>query len=117
VIELAQPVGDRAGTLPFGPLGSSSGTSLRITGYPGDKPQGTQWRTACPLLGTSPAGFWYYECDVTPGTSGSGITTGGGSRPRIRGINRSEDESRALNFGVPLTAAIVSQIRRWVRGG
>jgi V8-like Glu-specific endopeptidase len=117
VVELVQPVGNQAGSLPFGALASIEGANLRITGYQGDKPQGTQWQTRCPLLGTRGEFTWYYECDLTPGTSGSGIATSGGRRPRIYGINLAEDDGRSLNFGLPLTAAIVSQIRKWVRGG
>ncbi len=72
MIVLAQPVGNFTGWMGYGYDYAQSVINLNTSGYDGDKPFGTQWRTYCP--GTV---FNYlsskvlHKCDTYPGHSGS----------------------------------------------
>jgi V8-like Glu-specific endopeptidase len=72
MIVLAQPVGNTTGWMGYGYNYAQPVINLNTSGYDGDKPFGTQWRTYCP--GT----FFNYlsakvlhKCDTYPGHSGS----------------------------------------------
>jgi V8-like Glu-specific endopeptidase len=49
----------------------STGTAY-LTGYPGEKPSGTQWQAWGPILDYDSARV-YYKIDETPGDSGAGV--------------------------------------------
>ncbi len=72
MIVLANPIGYTTGWMGYGYNYAQNVINLNTSGYDGDKPFGTQWRTYCP--GT----FFNYvsakvlhKCDTYPGHSGS----------------------------------------------
>ena len=74
VVELEEPIGNEIGWAGVRAISEKEDIKLiRMTGYPGDKPQGTMWTVACP------AGVEnnkvVYQCDTFAGMSGSGIFT------------------------------------------
>jgi glutamyl endopeptidase len=72
MIVLDEPIGNTTGWMGYGYNTADSSINLNVSGYPADKPSGTQWRSYC----TSVA-FNYsrdkvsHKCDTYPGHSGS----------------------------------------------
>lgn len=72
MIVLSENVGTRTGWLGYGYNTADKSINLNISGYPGDKPTGTQWRAYC-----TGVPFNYsldkvnHTCDTYPGHSGS----------------------------------------------
>lgn len=72
MIVLQEPIGNTTGWMGYGYNTADSSINLNVSGYPGDKPRGTQWRSYC--TGVS---FNYsldkvsHKCDTYPGHSGS----------------------------------------------
>lgn len=85
VLVLEEPIGLRVGWREldfslslFAPHQSSLGgwkASSAITGYPGDKPDGTMWVVVCDLYMANQSPYQsQYSCDTYGGMSGSAIT-------------------------------------------
>jgi V8-like Glu-specific endopeptidase len=115
------------------------GKSVNISGYPGDKKQGTQWRAFGKIVNTSPAAgteLIYYDLDTCGGHSGGpvwqlweqyrnllAIHTGpcipisGNSdcvavtgKPCFPGGQR-----YSSNRGVRITDALLNQVKQWIK--
>ncbi|WP_426564647.1 trypsin-like serine peptidase [Angustibacter sp. McL0619] len=116
VVRLQRPL-----DLPFMGTFAASDTQLdgaqaRITGYPGDKPEGTMWTAAGPLAKPDQH-FLFYKVDTWKGQSGSGLFVDldlpyGKSvvGVHVAGVRRLE-----TNFAVRLTNAEIKQIIAWMR--
>lgn len=72
MIVLAEPVGNKIGWMGYGYSTADRTINLNLSGYPGDKPYGTEWRAYCTNVP-----FDYsrdmisHTCDTYPGHSGS----------------------------------------------
>jgi V8-like Glu-specific endopeptidase len=74
VVILKERAGDSAGWLAIGDDPALGAFTANIIGYPGDKPNGTMWRSSCDVSGEK-IGFltFAYLCDTFPGSSGSSV--------------------------------------------
>jgi V8-like Glu-specific endopeptidase len=74
IITLKQPIGDNLGWLGYNNYDALGDFSANIVGYPGDKPGGTMWRSTCNVLAENIGdGYFQYDCDTYPGSSGSSV--------------------------------------------
>lgn len=77
VITVAQPAGRTVGHMKVGVLTDATLRTANLTphsaGYPGDKPQGTQWWGQRPALTNIDANFLIHDLDVYNGQSGSPV--------------------------------------------
>lgn len=72
VIELEEAIGDQIGWSGYRVLPEAElENEVRITGYPGDKPDGTMWTVKCPSK--AQGNRILHLCDTYGGMSGSGI--------------------------------------------
>jgi V8-like Glu-specific endopeptidase len=110
VIVLARSVGYETGYLSYGHDEDLAYFNVTISGYPGDKPTGTQWRSSCPIDDLSTHSL-YYLCDTAPGMSGSGVMRRGDREHRIYGIHT--DGLETCNRGTRITRAVFHQISDW----
>lgn len=71
---LSTPLGSTTGWLGFGNFSDSTlrGSTLNLSGYPGDKPSGTQWYHWSPVAALS-ARKIHYTLDTAGGQSGSAV--------------------------------------------
>lgn len=80
IVTIDTPLGNTAGTLTPAALSNQDlldpGLAPFTIGYPGDKPEGTQWRTSDSALVDVDAAFIYSRLDVMPGQSGSPVMRG-----------------------------------------
>ena len=87
--------------------------SANIVGYPGDKPGGTMWRSTCNVLAENVGdGYFQYDCDTYPGSSGSAVYAyDEGAKARIVvGVNVAE--STDFNTAVRINAVYLE----WING-
>jgi len=111
VINLAEPVGDSLGWLGYANYDDLGDFDANIVGYPGDKPGGTMWRATCTVLAENIGdGYFQYDCDTYPGSSGSSVYAyDSRSKQRIvTGVNVAE--SPDANTAVRLNATYVEWI-------
>lgn len=97
IIEVDDDIGNRTGW--FGKMwtsGTLNGTSVKLTGYPGDKPQ-TMW-TSSGKINTTYNDRVQYDCDMVGGQSGSPVYN---SDAQVLAINSVETSS--YNQGVRIT--------------
>lgn len=92
------------------------GAVARITGYPGDKPDGTMWTDTGPIAKPD-AHFLFYKIDTWKGESGSGLFVDlplpeGKS---IVGVHVAGSRRLDSNFAVRLTDHEVKQVIDWMR--
>ena len=74
IITLKQPIGDNLGWLGYNNYDALGDFTANIVGYPGDKPGGTMWRSTCNVLAENIGdGYFQYDCDTYPGSSGSSV--------------------------------------------
>lgn len=116
VVRLQRPL-----KLPFMGTYAASDTQLddapvRITGYPGDKTEGTMWTAAGPLAKPDEH-FLFYKVDTFRGESGSGLFVDldlpiGKS---IVGVHVAGDRKLGTNFAVRLMNTEIYQIKAWMR--
>lgn len=72
MIVLDEPIGNTTGWMGYGYNTADNSINLNVSGYPADKPRGTQWRSYCTSVS-----FNYsldkvnHKCDTYPGHSGS----------------------------------------------
>jgi V8-like Glu-specific endopeptidase len=111
IITLAEPVGDSVGWLGYANYDNLGDFDANIVGYPGDKPGGTMWRATCTVLAENIGdGYFQYDCDTYPGSSGSSVYAyDNGSKQRIiTGVNVAE--SPDANTAVRLNATYVEWV-------
>ena len=100
-IELAEEAGNQLGWMGFR-VDDGTDFKAEVIGYPGDKPDGTQWDAKCdvPAANFGDQIFWH-SCDTFSGSSGSAMFEDAGKGDLyIRGINVAEDDK--VNYGVRL---------------
>lgn len=72
MIILAEPVGNTTGWMGYGYNTADTSINLNLSGYPSDKPYGTEWRSYCTKV---PFNYLFdkidHTCDTYPGHSGS----------------------------------------------
>lgn len=102
VITLAEDAGNQLGWLGFR-VDDGSDWKATITGYPGDKPEGTMWTNTCDIKKDQFYDLMYWHgCDSFAGSSGSSMwETNADGNLYIRGINVAEDDK--VNYGVRFT--------------
>lgn len=90
--------------------GVYSGGTHSITGYPGDKPQGTMWTNAGTVT-TSGSYRLCYTIDTYGGNSGSGIAD---SDNIVRGVHTTGSSAARQNCGTRLTSSVFSILQDWI---
>lgn len=85
-----------------------------ISGYPSDKPTGTQWFDTRTIAAVSP-GQLAYDIDTEVGQSGSPVFSFDGQRATVVGIHQFGDltENYGTRITPPLLAAIQAQRTAW----
>jgi len=113
VVVLAEPIGEYLGWLGYGHDPQLGDFHANIIGYPGDKPEGTMWRSDCPVPRTQVEEMtFYYHCDTFAGSSGSSVYkyTEHDQNRVIQGVNVAE--SPQANFAVRMNEGYFN----WVKG-
>ncbi len=103
-IELIENVGAKVGWMGFR-VDKGSHFDAVLVGYPGDKPDGTMWKSICIVR---PSSFgdqtFTHTCTTSAGSSGSAMfEKDDRGNPFIRGIAVAEDASGSPNYAVRLT--------------
>jgi glutamyl endopeptidase len=112
-IILRQNLGNRTGWLGFGNWPNLNGIGANISGYPGDKPAGTQWYAAR-NVDSSSARKVYYDIDTAGGQSGSAVYRfyqGGRYGIAVHAYGGSR-----VNSGTRINAAVFNNIKAWRDG-
>lgn len=111
VIELAEAIGDKIGWSGFKAMQAVDQNIIRLTGYPGDKSEGTMWTVTCPSVLSERT--IQYKCDTFGGMSGSGIFPMGQNlvEPSLTGIHTMGTVE--YNSGVVLTESNFELVRAW----
>lgn len=90
--------------------GSLIGTSVYVTGYPGDKDYKTMWRGGGSITDSTTKRI-YYSCDTMNGDSGAPVTD---TYDRIIGIHNSaghiENNKAIDNRGIRVTSKLISTV-------
>lgn len=107
-IKLNGSIGNTVGWMGFSSSGVV-GRSVRITGYPGEKPYFTMWTEAGKIAKKSDHVFYTY-IDFTPGQSGSGMYGSGCGNWCIYGIATATGNP---NFTVRVTNSVVKNVKAW----
>jgi V8-like Glu-specific endopeptidase len=83
----------------------ASDFKANLIGYPGDKPDGTQWKSTCTIPAKNFGDqIFAHDCDTTGGNSGSALFTDDGKGNfSVRGINVADDGK--TNYGLRLVDA------------
>jgi V8-like Glu-specific endopeptidase len=154
LITLLDPLGDRTIPALGGPLGywgspsRGAGTQIvplaraalanqpvNISGYPGDKPDGTPWRAFGRVTSTTPHAateLIYYDLDTCAGHSGSPIwlrtgetrnlvavhtgpcIDGPDCRPRVGPVCFPDGQQVTSNRGIFITSSVMADVARWM---
>lgn len=85
LIVLDQPIGETLGWAKLENI-SDHTQSIKIVGYPGDKPRGTMWSVNCPIDETDLL-FIKHKCDTYGGMSGSGVFVKSSDYATIVGVH------------------------------
>lgn len=90
--------------------------AIQISGYPGDKPEGTMWTDSKPLTGMDEH-FLFYRINTYRGQSGAGLLA---DIPlpigkTIVGVHVAGDARLGTNFAVRLDDDKIGTIQRWMR--
>lgn len=115
MIVLGEDVGTRSGWLGFGFAQNLPADEVNVNGYPGDKPTGTLWHSACPI-GLERLFRLYYVCDTFGGNSGSGVyrfLRATGERT-IWGIHAYGVDSTGMNGATRIRRATYAALRKWI---
>lgn len=114
-ITIPSDLGDKVGTLGVGVLGKAElvGTVCNISGYPADKPDGTQWHDSN-RVGSVTVRRTYYQSDTVGGQSGAAVyrIEADGTRT-VFAIHGHGDA--AVNSGLRITTPVYRNLRRWMR--
>ncbi len=116
VIILPRPFRTPGKFMPLHPLGArSAGVTLRIAGYPKDKPFGTIWRHSEPLRAKRITSTRvHYTIDTYAGHSGSPVWLAYRDGRRAQVAVHTTGSSKQ-NSGVRITPAVIRQVRLWCR--
>ena len=111
-IVLNTPLGNAVGTFGFGVYTDADllATTANISGYPGDKPSGTQWFHARRVTGVNPLKV-FYDIDTAGGQSGAPvwrIINGGRFAIAIHAYG-----GTTANSGTRITAAVHANLTAW----
>jgi glutamyl endopeptidase len=109
-IVLTEPLGNRTGWFGFGNWPDLSNVSGNISGYPGDKPSGTQWYAGRRIDSTTPRKV-FYDIDTAGGQSGSAVYrfwSGGRYGMAIHAYG-----GATVNSGTRINRAVFNNIRDW----
>jgi V8-like Glu-specific endopeptidase len=112
-IVLGESLGSRTGWLGFGNWSSLSGVGANISGYPGDKPAGTQWYAAR-TVDSATTRKVFYDIDTAGGQSGSAVYRfwNGGRY----GIAVHAYGGTTVNSGTRINSAVFNNIKTWKQG-
>jgi V8-like Glu-specific endopeptidase len=91
-----------------------SGEVVNLSGYPGDKPVGTQWFHSREIE-TVEARRLTYKIDTIGGQSGAPIWRKQGENRHVVGIHTNGDRTR--NSGTRITLPVFNNIQTWINGG
>lgn len=112
LIYLTEPIGDTLGWLGYATSDSVAMNELRITGYPGGKPNKTLWSSSCSPFDFSPK-WIHYKCETQGGMSGSGVMDVQDSRKNtIVAVHALG--GNYYNSGVKFTRAVYERIYSWI---
>ena len=111
-IVLPTPLGNATGWYGYGnyPDAQLIGQTANISGYPGDKPSGTQWYDARRITAVGPRKV-YYDTDTMGGQSGSAvyrIVNGGRFAVAVHAYGGS-----TANSGTRINAEVFNNITAW----
>ncbi len=89
--------------------------TFNVTGYPGDKPEGTMWGASGKLI-SFPEEFLFYKISSYRGQSGSGVTTPFPkiAVPRICGIHVAGSTHIGDNFAVRINDDVIKTVQGWM---
>jgi V8-like Glu-specific endopeptidase len=111
IVTLKEPVGDKLGWLGYASYEDLGEFTANIVGYPGDKPSGTMWATTCDVSPEDIGDGWFqYDCDTYPGSSGSAVYSYDDSKDErvILGVNVAESDD--ANTAVRINAVYLDWI-------
>jgi len=111
-IILDTPLGSQTGWFGFGTYSDNEleNVTANISGYPGDKPSGTQWYGARKVDSVGPRKV-FYDIDTAGGQSGSAVyRIKGGSR---YGIAVHAYGGAVVNSGTRINRAVFDNMRAW----
>ncbi len=111
-IILDTPLGNRTGWFGFGVYSDNEleNVTANISGYPGDKPSGTQWYGARRVDSVGPRKV-FYDIDTAGGQSGSAVyRIKGGSR---YGIAVHAYGGAVVNSGTRINRAVFDNLKAW----
>lgn len=109
-IVLSESLGRQTGWLGYGNWSNLDGVGANISGYPGDKPAGTQWYAARTVDSVATRKV-FYDIDTAGGQSGSAVYRfwNGGRY----GIAIHAYGGTRVNSGTRINAAVFNNIKSW----
>ncbi|MEE9303413.1 MAG: serine protease, partial [Thiotrichaceae bacterium] len=114
MIVLKSPIGNTTGWLGYGHKSGKWTMNANVSGYPGDKPDGTMWYENCPMKT-----MWYdnrrvsHTCDTFGGMSGSGLYRNINGSRIIYGVHTNGSGGGSRNFGTRITKGVFDTLRHW----
>lgn len=109
-IILREPLGSKTGWFGFGNWSNLDGVGANISGYPGDKPTGTQWY-AGRSVDSATSRKVFYDIDTAGGQSGSAVYR---FHDRGRyGVAIHAYGGATVNSGTRINAAVFNNIKAW----
>lgn len=109
-IVLGESLGRRTGWFGYGNWSSLAGVGANISGYPGDKPAGTQWYAARTVDSVTTRKV-FYDIDTAGGQSGSAVYrfwNGGRYGLAIHAYG-----GTTVNSGTRINSAVFNNIKSW----
>ncbi len=110
IVEIESPIGNTVGW--FGKLwtsGSLNGTTVTVTGYPGDKPSTTMW-TGSGVIKDSLSARLLHDCDTGQGQSGAAILNSGN---QAVAIHTNGDSGDGCNEGTRITEWLYNLLEQY----
>ncbi len=112
-IILNESLGERTGWLGFGNWSNLRGVGGNISGYPGDKPPGTQWYAGRPISSATSRKV-YYEIDTMGGQSGSAVYRFyNGGRYGVAIHAYGVGGGATSNSGTRINSAVFKNLKAW----
>lgn len=105
-----------------GSVALKQGDPLNVSGYPGDKPKGTQWFHGEPVVpSAASASHVKYTMDTCPGHSGSPVWMKFTDGKRVQvavhtsGTGGCPAPTKSPNTGVRITCDLIKQVQAWCK--
>lgn len=98
------------GTFGYANLSSLNGLTVNLSGYPGDKPAGTQWFHSRQIKSVSARRFTY-DIDTAGGQSGAPVWRLKDGERHVVGIHTNGHSTG--NSAVRITSAVFDNIKKW----